>query len=155
MRASFPVRTLASLFAAAAIGTLSPGCSLGIESPLEEAEEELIPLPPLLEVETPRSDLVYSVADDERLDEPGIQLRLRVLVNDLAHGVWLEDIALGVDGEDKLVRVPVFEDWRGERRAEIAFTVFPDEELRDVTLMARAGEGLASLEQRILVGPRR
>lgn len=156
MPASFALRTLASLFAAAAIGTLSPACSLGVEPSLdEEGEGSIIPLPPLLELETPRTDLVYGIADDELLEEPGIQLRLRVRVNDLAHGVWLEDVALGVDNEHKLVRVPVREDWQGQRRAELSFTVFPDEDIRDVTLLARAGTDLATLEQRIRVAPLR
>lgn len=154
MRASFPVQALASLFAAAAIGTLSPACSLGVEAPPPE-EEEIFLLPPLLELETPRADLVYSVADDILPNEPGVQLKLRVRVNDVENGVWLEDVSLGTDTPEKLVRVPVHEDWRGTRYAEIAFTVFPGDDVSDVTLVARAGEGLGSLEQRILVGPTR
>lgn len=151
MRASFPVQALASLFAAAAIGTLSPACSLGVEpSPLEE---DTLELPPLLELETPRADLVYSAADDEDPNVPGVQLHLRVRVNDLENGVWLEDVALGTAGS--VQRTSVHEDWRGWRCAQLPITVFPEDEPTTVVLVARAGDGLQELEQRIVVGPGR
>lgn len=152
MRASFPAQALASLFAAAALGTLSPGCSLGVEAPLLEEDSAPLP-PPLLELETPCADLVYSAADDEEPNVPGVQLHLRVRVNDVENGVWLEDVALGTEGN--VQRATVHEDWRGQRSAQLPITVLPGDEPTTVTLVARAGEGLEKLEQRIVVGPGR
>lgn len=159
MRASSrPVQALASLFAAAALGTFAPACSLGVEpTPLDD-ESPL--LPPLLEFESPRPDLVYSAADDQRPDVPGVQLLLRVRVNDLENGVWLEDIALGAlssagGNDDELTTAPIHEDWRGLRCAEIPIVLFPGDEPRRLTLVASAGAGLGQVQQDLVIGAAR
>lgn len=152
MRASLPFQALASVFAAAALGTFAPGCSLGVDPLLES--EELVELPPLLEFETPRADLVYSAIDDERPDVPGLNLLVRVRVNDLENGVWLEDIALGAPNVEggALQRAAIHEDWRGVRCAEIPLALVPGEQTRRVKLIASAGDGLGEFEQEIVVG---
>lgn len=153
MRAYLPEKALAALFAAAALGTFSPGCSLGLEAPA--LQEEGTAPPPLLEFETPLAELVYGAADDERPDLPGLDLVVRVRVNDLENGIWLDDLSLGArvkGAAEPLSSAPVHEDWRGFRCAEIPIVVFPGEEPQRVTLVASAGEGLGSVEQDIVIG---
>lgn len=135
---------IAVLLAAMLVVSLGEGCSL--EASLPELEEApLEPLPPLLAFAHPYDGLRYTEADDEDPDAEGIQLPVRVAVNDAAHGVSLESVEI-VCAEAELVGfAPVEEDELGARYAVLdAMTFMPGAEGARFTLVARAAPQLAA-----------
>lgn len=134
--------SLGLLGAALLAGLAAQGCSLEAQ-PLLPEEAPLEVAPPLLEFEAPYAGLRYSEADDERPGEPGIQLPVRVRVNDLANGVAIEELEILCAESDARRFVSVDEDELGHRFAELpALTFEPGGTVARFTIVARAGRGL-------------
>lgn len=133
--------SLGLLGAALLAGFVAQGCSLEAAPPL--LEEVLVETPPLLEIEAPYAGLRYSEADDEQPGVPGIQLPVRVRVNDAANGVAVEDLEILCRESDMRERVAVEEDELGRRFAELPVVTFaPGAGAARFTVVARASSEL-------------
>ena len=138
-----PVHHSLGLLAAALLaGFFAQGCSLEFVPPaLDEATLE-VPLP-LLEIAAPYGGLRYTLADDRRADEPGVQLPVRVRVRDVENGIALEDLEILCAESDMRERVSVEEDELGHRFASLpAATFHATKSGARFTLIARAGADL-------------
>ena len=102
-----------ALLAVLAVLAGAGACSIDIQ----DAPVEMNPTPPAMTIVGPSDGLFYNAADDEDPATPGIQLTLRVDVDDEA----IADVDLAVDGATQ--SDVVAEDLSGRRAAFFAVTL--------------------------------
>lgn len=106
-------RTATATATAALVLALAAGCSLGVD------EVTLEPGAAPLAIAGPRDGLVYTAADDEDPEAPGIQLWLRVDVDDAD----IERVDLAMPASSWSASDVVSEDLSGRRAAFFAITL--------------------------------
>jgi len=116
---SASIRSLSLVTLTAALVILITGCTnqlaLNVDRSITESE-----LPALLSFSQPFAGLLYTEVDDIDPILDGIQLKTRIIVNDIENNIWLEDIILSTDFSRRTVSVK--ENDRGERVAETVLT---------------------------------
>lgn len=100
---------------AALLALFMPACSLGLPEGATLAEPAL-PVAPLTIVDP---EVIYTDADDEDLEEPGLQVTLRVEVGDEA----IDRVVLYNDADGTDVSDPVHDDLDGVRSAFFLVTL--------------------------------
>lgn len=139
------------LFGAALLSFLSTqGCSLEVP-PLSSPEALVVEPPPLFEIEAPVAGLRYTEADDEDREAAGVQLPVRVRVNDVENGLALMDLEVLCQEADARQWVEIEEDERGERYARLTALTFPAGGAERFTVIARAAYELPTARAAITV----
>lgn len=104
---------LGAVFALSMIAPLTTGCSQDVQT--SELSTPIAP-PPLLSIHAPLAESRLSSADDVRVDIPGLQVDVRVLVEDVKNGVHLESVQL-ITPEGDVITAPVTTTRGGGREA--------------------------------------
>ena len=112
------IRSLSLVLLTASLVILVTGCSYKLDIPLPD--EPSSEVPPVLTFEQPYAGLLYTAVDDIDPNLPGIQLHTRIVVEDVANNIWLEDISMTIDSRQRTLLVE--DDGNGRRVAETVLT---------------------------------